>query len=298
MTQVGPASSAIAAAPTARRRAYGHDHIIDTLIEERAPRWAGSPVWPLLRPALYGLLDYGKARRMADAIAPLPGRAALDYVSELLALKVEARGLEHVPRAGRALIIANHPTGIADGVAVYDGLKAMRPDLVFYANSDAHRVSPGFGEVLIPVEWVEGKRTRERTRLTLAMTREAMEAERALVVFPAGRLARKGPDGVLAESPWMPTALSVARKYDAPVLPVHLTGPWSTLFHFFHGLSNELRDITLFHELLNKRGRAFTLTCGPLIPADRLDPDAAVATEALKAYIEHVLPNHPTQPFA
>ena len=63
------------------------------------------------------------------------------------------------------MIVCNHPTGIADGVAVWDALKAIRPDLMFYANADAHRVSPKLDEVLIPVEWVEEKRTRERTRL-------------------------------------------------------------------------------------------------------------------------------------
>jgi putative hemolysin len=276
----------------------GRGHIIDTLIEERAPKWSGSPVWPLLRPPLYGLLDYAKATRMADAIAPLPGRAALEFVSDLLALKVEARGLERTPAHGRLLIVSNHPTGIADGVAVFDAFKTVRPDIVFYANSDAHRVCPGFDEVLIPVEWVEDKRTRERTRLTLTMTKAAMEAERALMVFPAGRLARKGPDGRLEDPEWMTTAVSIARKYDAALLPVHLAGPWSTLFHLFNDVSRELRDITLFHELLNKRGRPFRLTIGRPIAPEALDVDAGAATLALKAYIEHDLPRDPDRPFA
>lgn len=275
-----------------------HDHIVDQLIVERAPKLASHPAWPLLRVALYRLLDYRKARRMADAIAPLPGRAALDYVSDMLGLKVTARGLERFPRSGRVIVICNHPTGIGDGIAVYDALKTVRSDIRFYANSDAHRVSPGFDEALIPVEWVEAKRTRERMRKTLTLTREAMEAEQALVIFPAGRLARRQPDGELAESPWMPSATSLARKYEAPILPLHLDGPWSTLFHFFHGFSNELRDITLFHELLNKRGRAFSLTVGPLVPWNRLDADAVVATEAMKAYVTGVLPHHPDKPFA
>ena len=58
------------------------------LIAERAPRLTGSAVWPLVRPVLYALLGYGAARRMADAIAPLSGQAALDYMSDLLDLKV------------------------------------------------------------------------------------------------------------------------------------------------------------------------------------------------------------------
>lgn len=272
----------------------GRHHIVDVLIEERAPKLSGSWAWPLVRAPLYRLLDYRKAVRMADTIAPMEGRAALDHVSALLDLQVSVRGLEHVPPKGRLVIVANHPTGIADGVAVYDALKGPRPDIVFYANSDAHRVSPRFGEVLIPVEWVDAKRTRERTRTTLAMTREAMEAERALTVFPSGRLAIRAPDGVLTDKPWMPTALSVAAKYGAPVLPVHVAGPWATLFHFFNRFSPELRDITLFHELLNKRGRKFELTIGPLIPAGAVDAEHC---EALKGYVERVLPERPEAAF-
>ncbi|MFN3573552.1 MAG: GNAT family N-acetyltransferase [Phenylobacterium sp.] len=275
-----------------------HDHVVDVLIAERAPNLTGHPAWPLLRPALYGLLDYGKARRMADAIAPLPGADALETVSRLLDVKLHVQNLDRLPRTGRCVVIANHPTGIADGVAVYDAFKHLRPDLCFYANSDAHRVSPGFQDVLIPVEWVGEKRTRERTRLTLQLTREAMEAERALVIFPAGRLARRGPDGTLADPAWMPSAVSIARKFDAPVAPLHMAGPWSTLFHFFNRFSAELRDITLFHELLNKRGRRFSLTLGPLIPPEALAGEAQAATEALKAYVERALPADPDRPFA
>lgn len=281
----------------ARLRGY-HDHVVDQLIVERAPRLAGSAAWPFLRPLLYRLLDYDRARAMADAMASMTGRAAVDYASELLHVQVTVRGLERVPRTGRLVVVANHPTGIADGVAVYDALKTIRPDICFYANADAHRICPEFDEMLIPVEWVEAKRTRDKTRRTLLMTRQAMEAERPLVVFPAGRLARQGPDGRLAESPWMTSAMSLARKYEAPVVPLHIAGPWSTLFHFFHRFSGELRDITLFHELLNKRGQAFSIQVGPLIDWTVLDPDPATATAMVKVYVEQSLPEDPARSFA
>ncbi len=275
-----------------------HDHIVDRLIAERAPRLAGGPAWPMLRLLLYRILDYRKARRMADAIAPMSGARALDYVSTLLQVRVTVSGLDRIPPTGRLVMICNHPTGIADGVAVHDAISGVRPDMMFYANSDAHRVVPRFDEVLIPVEWVEEKRTRERTRLTLRMTREAMEAERALVIFPAGRLARRGEDGVIRDPAWAPSALSVARKYDATVIPLHLSGPRSTLFHFFNRFSGELRDITLFHELLNKRGKAFSLIVGQPVPAAALPADPVEATAAMKAYVEQVLPNDPDRPFS
>lgn len=285
----------LASAPTFPRK---DGHIVDILIAERAPRLHASPLWPLLKPALYRMLDYAGARAMADAIAPMGGREALDYVSALLNVKFEARGLDRIPRTGRLVVICNHPTGLADGIAVYDALKTIRPDALYYANSDAHRVTPRFDEVLIPVEWVEGKRTRERTRVTLSRSQQAFEEERALVVFPAGRIARKGNDGRLTDPPWQPTAVSLSRKYHAPIVPIHVAGPWSWMFNTLDGVSSELRDITLFHELLNKQGRTFELTVGYPIRPEDLDPEAAPATLALKHYVERALPTDPDAPFA
>ena len=194
------------------------------------------------------------------------------------------------------LVIAVGGGGLIAGVAT--AAKALRPDICFYANADAHRVSPRFGEVLIPVEWVEAKRTRERTRTTLVQTREAMEAGRCLAIFPAGKLARRMPDGTLADPEWMPSAVALARKYEAPLLPIHVAGPWSTLFHLFNDVSPELRDITLFHELLNKRGRPFRLTAGPLVAPQALDGDPAQVTARLKAYVERDLPADRHRAFA
>ncbi|HEY3813309.1 MAG TPA: 1-acyl-sn-glycerol-3-phosphate acyltransferase [Caulobacteraceae bacterium] len=275
----------------------GREHIVDVLIAERAPRLTRSFVWPLVKPSLYALLDYGKARRMADAIATLSGADAMAYGSQLLALKTTAQHLERIPTHGRCLIVSNHPTGIADGIAMYDALNRVRRDGIFFANADALRVCPRFSETIIPVEWVEAKRTREKTRATLVAARAAFEGERAVVMFPAGRLARRTKEG-LTDPPWAPTACSLARKYEAPVIPVHMTGPWSTLFHLFDRISPELRDVTLFHELLNKHAKRFSLIVGPPIAPDALDPDATVATERLKHYVERVLPLKPDAPFA
>ena len=273
-------------------------HICDVLIAERAPRLTASVWWPVVRPALYKLLNYRAAVRMADAVRPLSGAGALDYMSDLLDLKVSVLNLERIPATGRCVVVANHPTGIADGIAVFDAVRKRRGDAIFFANADALRVSPRLGEAIIPVEWVHDKRTREKTRATLQAAREAFEAERCVVMFPAGRLARIGRDGSVTDPEWAPTAASLARKYEAPVVPIHVAGPYSRLFHWFDRVSQELRDITLFHELLNKRRKPFFLKVGKPIPPSRLDIDAAKATYALKAFVERVLPGQPDADFA
>ncbi|WP_303718222.1 1-acyl-sn-glycerol-3-phosphate acyltransferase [Brevundimonas naejangsanensis] len=289
----------------ARRRRLGDKqamspapHIVDVLIAERAPRLTGSAAWPLVRPALYGLLDYAKARRMADAFGPMGGRQALDYVSDLLELTVRTAYLDRLPVSGRCLVVCNHPTGIADGLAVHDALRTVRDDLIYFANADALRVSPRLSETVVPVEWVTAKRTREKTRATLQAAKEAFEAERCVVMFPAGRLARVGPDGLLTDPEWAATAASLARKYEAPVIPIHVAGPTSRLFHLFDKVSQELRDITLFHELLNKKGRAFDLIVGRPIPPLALDVDAQAATLKLKTFVERTLAADPDATFA
>jgi putative hemolysin len=283
------------AAPAKTRR---EPHICDVLIAERAPRLTGSLFWPVVRPAFYRLLNYRQAVRMADAVRPLTGAEALDYMSDLMGLKVAVMNPERVPATGRCIIVANHPTGIADGIAVFDAIRRRRQDAVFFANADALRVSPRLGEAVIPVEWVVEKRTREKTRATLQAAKEAFEADRCVVMFPAGRLARVARDGSVTDPEWAPTAASLARKYAAPVVPIHVAGPTSTLFHLFDRISPELRDITLFHELLNKQRKAFQLKVGKPIPPSRLDIDANKATYGLKAFTERVLPSQPDAEFA
>ena len=212
-------------------------------------------------------------------------------------MKLEISGAERMPRTGAFILLANHPTGITDGIAVYDAVKRARPDVAIYANSDANRVCPRFDEALIPVEWVLAKRTRERTRVTLKMTEQAF-ADKP----PADGVSRPGGwrashDGQLTDPEWMPTAVSLARKYELPIVPLHVAGPYAFWFHTFARFSAELRDITLFHELLNKQGKTYKLTFGPLIPAEHADGDAASVTRRIKHYVERVLPAAPDTPY-
>lgn len=247
-----------------------------------------SRFWPLWRAVLYPLLREPEAVRMADAIAPMSGRDAMEFVSRLLRLSVTTSGAENVPATGRVIVAPIHPTGIADGVAMYDALKRLRPDLVFFANRDAIRVAPRFAEILIPVEWVIAKRTHQRSRETLVAAKAAFAAERCVVLFPSGRLAFMDENKVLTEQEWQPSVVIFARKYDCPVVPVHIAARNSWLYYWFRSLGPELRDITLFNELLNKKCAPFHITFGrPIAPRDLGgEPSAATARLRLHAWKE------------
>ena len=263
-------------------------HIVDTLIEERCPKLRDSWSWPLVRPVLYKTLGYRRAREMADTIMQLTGRESFDHLSRQLDFSLDVEGIERLPQSGRIIIAANHPTGLADGVAVWDLLKQVREDIVFFANADAIRVNPQFQDVIIPVEWVAEKRTPAKTRETLKRAGQAFAEEKCVVIFPSGRLARK-EDGRLIEKDWFSTVVGLARKQKTPILPLNLDAWNSRLFYFFSELNPELRDITLFHELLNKRGAEVRMTFGQMIHPDRLQGDAGDLTEKLKHHVAYDL---------
>lgn len=261
-------------------------HIVDQLIAERGEKIVESRFWPLIKPVLYKILRYRDAVRMADEIGPLSGRAALDYVSRLLALDLDISGLENIPATGAFIIAANHPTGIADGVAVYDALKQARPDFAIFTNRDAIRINPRLADFLIPVEWREDLRDRTKMRETLRLTARAFSEGRAVVIFPSGRIAF-WKDGRLNERPWQGSAVTLARKQGLPILPVHVEARNSGLFYWFANAGfTELRDMTVFHELLNKRGKTFRIRFGRLIANERIaDGDAMEVTAALQAHV-------------
>jgi len=265
-------------------------HIIDILIEERAKKLIASPLWPLYRSILYPLLKEPEAKRMADRIASLSGAEAMAHVSAILSLDARASGLDNIPAKGRVIIASIHPTGIADGIAMHDVVSRRRGDVIFFANRDAIRVSPGFSDILIPVEWVTEKRTRQRSRETLVETKKAFNVERCVVLFPSGRLAMMGEDKSLIEREWMTSVAIFARKYDCPVVPAHITARNSRLYYLFWKLNTELRDITLFNELLNKKGKRFDIRFGPAIPAAALDGDPVEVTKALREHAAYDVP--------
>jgi putative hemolysin len=291
--------SAVSAGASAFASAEGLDarHIVDVLIEERCPGLRAGPGWPFVRPVLYALLGYSRARQMADELSSLSGRESFNVLSRQLAFDLSIGGLERVPETGRCIIAANHPTGLADGVAVWDVLTRRRQDVVFFANADAIRVNPRFSDVIIPVEWVQEKRSPAKTRETLRRAAAAFAEEKCVVIFPSGRLAlRKG--GQMLEKEWFPTVVGLARKQEAPVIPLNLDARNSALYYLFCSLSNELRDITLFYELLNKRGSQFRMTFGRQIGPDALAGDPARLTEALKNHVSLSLLRDPDAVFA
>lgn len=84
---------------------------IDPLIADRAPWLFDKTIGAdTLCSVLNLLLGYDKTLALGEALEHLPALTIMDEMADNLARRVQFEGLDHAPRRGAALIVANHPT--------------------------------------------------------------------------------------------------------------------------------------------------------------------------------------------
>ena len=255
---------------------------IDPLIAERAPwLFRKSPLIRPIRGALNHFLSYDRTVELAEQFENSNTAEVMGTMGEMLAKDVTVTGLSRIPRHGQAMIVCNHPTGIADGIILWHLLSKIRPDMYFYANRDILRIMPQLEDMIAPVEWRKELRSHSKTRETMAFTRKAVEGGRLGVIFPSGRLAKRR--GLrLYERPWMASAAMLARKFEMPVIPVNIRARNSVIFYLFDLIHPTLRDITLFHETLNKSTQPYVVTVGDTISPASLPVSSEDGIEMLR----------------
>ncbi len=258
------------------------EHRITPLIAERAPWLDHDRAHArFVKSLLYRMLGYHSTVEIARSLEHAPSTQIMRTMGQRLACHVDARGLAHIPTHGPALIVANHPTGIADGIILHHLIMQQRPDAYFFANRDILRVFPQMADMIAPVEWRSKLRSHAKARETMAFARQATAEGRLGVIFPSGRLAKRR--GLrLHERPWMASAAMLARKFDLPVIPVNIQARNSALFYIFDLIHPTLRDITLFHETLNKDRQPFTVTVGEPISAAAIPRNAEAGIAMLR----------------
>jgi len=273
-------------------------HIVEELIAERAPKLMSKPrLFKVIKPPLYKMLAYESAVELADTVEPLTGRQAFTQVTDLIQPRTSVEDMSNLPETGACIVIANHPTGLADGLAVFHAIREQRPEHVFLANADALRVIPKGEDIIIPVEWVKAKRNHAKARDTLLNVRAALKEGRCVVIFPSGALAKMSWRGLI-DRPWQSSAAMLARKYKAPVIPLKIKARNSVLYYVLSAISGELRDITLFYELLNKKRQTFLyellnkkrqtfrMKFGTAIPPESISKNADIATADIRKIVE------------
>ncbi len=177
---------------------------------------------------------------------------------------VSARDRANIPAEGRVVIIANHPIGSLDGLAILRLVSEVRADVKIVAN-DMLMAFSGLHPLLVPLDNIGAAGARKSIKAALA----ALEREEALIVFPAGEVSRARPTGV-RDLKWRPGFLHFARRTNAPVLPVHISAKNSLLFYGASMLFKPLGTALLAHEMFNKHSRVIQFKVGELIPPSSL----------------------------
>jgi putative hemolysin len=266
------------------------DPVINQLITLRAPGLRHPLIWPLVRFFVLPLVGYDQAVAMLTALKGLRGPEMLEYLTRYLDLDLIIKTPPtSIPQTGAAILVANHPTGAADGIAIYQAIRDIRRDVVFFALDGTIAAAEGSRDFLIPVETSPDKATLESGKETAAAADAAFRSGKLVIIYPAGRLP-KHVDGRPIEHPWVMTPVKYGWRYQCPIIPVHIDAKNSRLHHFMRNSHASLRDITVFNEITNKRGKPFALTFGEALTADQLPESPGAATRLLRAFTTEGLP--------
>lgn len=224
-------------------------------------------------PRITLLAEVSGLNRLERFYNEIEQREGQDFIAALfdhleLRLEVDEEDLAQVPREGGVAIVANHPYGAIDGLAMMHVLQRVRPDLRVMANFMLQQLEP-LRDRFIGVNPFE----QLRSRSSFQGMRQAMEhlaQGGALGVFPAGEVSsyRKDLDAV-ADPRWKAPVIKLIRSAEVPVLPLWFDGANSLVFQMLGMIHPNLRTLQLPHEMLRMRGRSVRLRIGkPMAPKD------------------------------
>lgn len=219
----------------------------------------------------------------APLVDPLLGLTALDRLHagltegnfvdralERLGVTVSLRegDLRRVPATGPTIVVANHPTGALDGLAIAHALLRRRSDVRLLGNHLLSRI-PGMRDWTIAVNPFDRRSIENRRGLRAA--RDWLDRGGLLVVFPAGEVSHQPrADGVPEDRPWQAGALRLARWSAATIVPAFIDARSSRWFRWAGLIHPRLRTVLLPRELLRLRNRDVAVCLGTPIAAEHL----------------------------
>ncbi|MEI7926991.1 MAG: 1-acyl-sn-glycerol-3-phosphate acyltransferase [Verrucomicrobiales bacterium] len=188
---------------------------------------------------------------------------------------------------GPLVVVANHPFGGADALALIALCLRGRRDFRILANEIAAS-APGIGPWVIPLSILGARGSARRNARALREALDHLRSGGLLAVFPAGEVSTWRPNlACVADGPWSTHIAALAIKARAPVLPVRFFGANPAWFHLAGALHPFLRTALLPAVLLGFRGRTLACRAGERISPDSL-AEAADPTALLRSALEHV----------
>ncbi|MBC2836878.1 lysophospholipid acyltransferase family protein [Paragemmobacter straminiformis] len=218
------------------------------------------------------------------AAAPLPDEPVFDAALRLLRITPHRRWTvpaAHIPAKGGLLLVANHPYGIVDGLALCQLAMQLRGNVQILTNAvlcQPAEVTPH----LLPIDFSGTPQARKTSAQSRRLAIDLLAAGKTVAMFPAGGISTANAPlrGRAHDAEWHAFVARLATIPDVTTLPVHFAGQNSRLFQIASHLSYPLRVALVFHETRRLAARALRMTIGAPVTAAEL---AALPKEAIAA---------------
>ena len=264
---------------------------IGKVIEEKSPRFFKLMPKFLLR-KIKSLLHESDINNI---LKNLYGKEQLDFISGgLKELQVMSSnyGLEKIPRKKGVVIVANHPLGGLDGLALINEIGKYRKDIKFLVNDILSKIEP-FKPYFIPIN-KHGLNSREN----ILRLEELFASDKCIVIFPSGLVSRK-KSGIVQDLEWRKTFVTKAKKYNKPIYPVYISGQNSNRFYKIAkwrsllGIKINLEMFFLVDEMFKQKGNTIEITMGKLIEPKFLDnkKNDSEWAQVIKNYVYNIKNN-------
>jgi len=220
-------------------------------------------------------LTHGEAYKGFDFV-----EAVLEYFN--FGYTVSNKDKANIPSSGRVIIIANHPLGALDALALIALVKEVRSDIKILANDVLMQIEP-LNMLLIPIDNLGGNTARD----SLKKVYDALERDEALIVFPSGEVSRAQPTGI-KDTKWKKGFLKFAQKSNSPILPVFIDAKNSPTFYTLSLINKKISTFLLASEMFKKRSKVINFKIGEMIAYKTLQSSGFSDTVLINLLKKHL----------
>lgn len=224
-------------------------------------------LWPQARPTpwqkrlLKKLFHEEEFRQFAADHRHLKGLDMVEQVLDHLDIlcTIPAHDLEQIPAHGPLIVMANHPTGTLDGLALLYAVSRVRRDVKVVTNRMLTHLEP-LSSLFIPVDNMGGRTAKS----SFTLMEQHLQNAGVLIFFPAGEVSRPTRTGI-RDKKWHPGFIKLAGKFRAPLLPVNIDARNSLLFYASTLLSPNLSMLLLMQQMFRRRHSRLPVKIGQQI---------------------------------
>jgi len=198
--------------------------------------------------------------------------------------QINPKSYTNIPSEGRLLIVANHPIGTLDGLALVKLIRSVRPDVRIVANQVLSYMKP-LQSIFLPVDVLSHNASHKQAYKAML---SALENEEAVILFPAGEVSRITSKGI-RDGEWKTGFIKLAKKAKCPVLPIHIKAANSALFYSASSFYKPLGTLLLVQEMFNKQQQELKFTVGSPVPYQEFSDSEHSSKQLSQLFRKHVL---------